>query len=247
MAKSLKFYNNSDKNTYSKFNFKKKEIFKQVENIIKFEKKNSKILDVGTANGELIYHLNRKFNDKFIYTGMDIAKNLIKIAKKRQPNSNFVNKDLHDKSFKDKFDIIILIGVSGYYDDLKKLITRALQLLNKNGVIILEGGVNFNDFDVQIKFREFSKKRTSKWENGFNSISHFSLKKFLKQKKVNFKFINWKFNIPIKFHKTENKIRNRTFKDNRNNYWLINGLNLVTHGPINNYLNHNASLLVVRK
>lgn len=24
------------------------------------------------------------------------------------------------------------------------------------------------------------------------------------------------------------------------NYWLINGLNIATHGPLNNHLNHRA-------
>ena len=243
----MKFLNNSDKKTYIKKNFKKKEVYKQIEKIIKNQKRKKKILDVGTANGELIYFLNKKFKNKFDYTGIDISSKLIDFAKKNQPNIRFLKKNINDSSFKEKFDIIILLGISGYYSDLRKLIDRSLFLLNKNGIIILEGGINFNNFDVEIKFRQNSEKIKSKWEKGFNAISVYSLTQYLKKKNVSYKFFNWKFNIPLKFKKEEDKIRNRTFMDNNKNYWLINGLNIVTHGPSNNYLNHNASMLVVTK
>lgn len=243
----MKYFNNSDKKTYIKQKFKKKEVYKQIEKIIETQDKKKKILDVGTANGELIYFLNQKFKDKYHYTGLDISSKLIDYAKKNQPKIRFLKKNINDKSFKEKFDIIILLGVSGYYNDLRKLVNRCLVLLNKNGIIILEGGVNFNNFDVKIKFRQNSRNIKTKWEKGFNSISAYSLIDFLKKKKVRYKFYNWKFNIPIRFKKKENKIRNRTFMDKDKNYWLINGLNIVTHGPENNYLNHNASMLVVNK
>ena len=243
----MKYLNNSDEKTYIKKNFKKKEVYKQIEKIIENQKGNKKILDVGTANGELIYFLNKKFKKKHEYTGIDISSELIEFAKKNQPNIRFLKKNINDVSFKEKFDFIILLGVSGYYNDLRKLVDRSLILLNKNGIIILEGGVNFNNFDVEVKFRQNSKKIKTKWEKGFNSISVYSLSEHLKKKNVKFKFLNWKFNIPLKFKKEDDKIRNRTLMDKNKNYWLINGLNIVTHGPSNNFLNHNASMLVITK
>tara|TARA_Y100001970_G_scaffold179025_1_gene217927 strand:- start:362 stop:1108 length:747 start_codon:yes stop_codon:yes gene_type:complete len=247
MEKSLKYLNNSDQKTYIKKKFKKKEVYKQVEKIIRIEKSKKKILDVGTANGELIYFLNKKFQNRFEYTGIDISSKLIQFAKKNQPKIRFFRKNINDKSFKEKFDIIILLGVSGYYNDIRKLIDKSLSILNKRGIIILEGGVNFNNFDVKIKFRENYKKIKTKWENGFNAISAYSLINYLKKKKLKFNFVSWKFKIPLKFKKKDDKIRNRTFMDHKNNFWIINGLNIVTHGPLNNHLNHNASMLIIRK
>ena len=61
-GKNMKYFNNSDKN-YIKQKFKK-EVYKQIEKII--ETQDKKILDVGTANGEL--PLNQKFKDKYHYT-----------------------------------------------------------------------------------------------------------------------------------------------------------------------------------
>ena len=243
----MRYLNNSDKETYIKKKFKKKEVYKQIEMIIKLHNRKKKILDVGTANGELIYFLNQKFKNNYEYTGIDISNKLIDFAKKNQPKIRFLKKNINDKSFKEKFDIIILLGVSGYFNDLRKLVGRCLVLLNKNGIIILEGGVNFNNFDVEIKFRQNSKNIKTKWEKGFNAISFYVLTEYLKKKKTRFKFFNWKFNIPLRFKKEDDKIRNRTFMDKDKNYWLINGLNIVTHGPSNNYLNHNASMLVITK
>ena len=180
----MKYLNNSDKKTYIKNNFKKKEVYKQIEKIIKKQKKGKKILDVGTANGELIYFLNKKFRNKFDYTGIDISTKLIEFAKKNQPKIRFLKKNINDRSFKEKFDVVILLGVSGYYSDLRKLVNRSLNLLNKNGIIVLEGGVNFNNFDVEIKFRQNSKKIKTKWEKGFNAISVYPLTEYLKKKKL---------------------------------------------------------------
>ena len=81
------------------------------------------------------------------------------------------------------------MGISGYYSDLRKLIDRSLFLLNKNGIIILEGGVNFNNFDVEIKFRQNSEKIKSKWEKGFNAISVYSLTKYLKKRMLVISFL----------------------------------------------------------
>ena len=189
LGKNMKFLNNSDKKTYIKKNFKQKEVYKQIEKIIKNQKRKKKILDVGTANGELIYFLNKKFKNKFDYTGIDISSKLIDFAKKNQPNIRFLKKNINDSSFKEKFDIIILLGISGYYSDLRKLIDRSLFLLNKNGIIILEGGVNFNNFDVEIKFRQNSEKIKSKWEKGFNAISVYSLTKYLKKRMLVISFL----------------------------------------------------------
>ena len=83
---------------------------------------------------------------------------MIDFAKKKSTQYKIFKKNINDSSFKEKFDIIILLGISGYYSDLRKLIDRSLFLLNKNGIIILEGGVNFNNFDVEIKFRQNSEK-----------------------------------------------------------------------------------------
>ena len=79
----MKFLNISDQKTYIKKNFKKKEVYKQIEKIIKNKNKNkNKILDVGTANGELIYFLNKKFKNNYDYTGIDISSKSIDFAKK---------------------------------------------------------------------------------------------------------------------------------------------------------------------
>ena len=45
----MKYFNNSDKKTYIKEKFKKKEVYKQIEKIIETQDKKKKILDVDTC------------------------------------------------------------------------------------------------------------------------------------------------------------------------------------------------------
>ena len=74
-----KFYLNS--NRYNK----PKEYFKLLHKILKKKVKKSKkyeLLDVGCANGELLFYLDKQFSN-VNFTGVDIRKDLIDLAKKK--------------------------------------------------------------------------------------------------------------------------------------------------------------------
>lgn len=110
---------------------------------------------------------------------------------------------------------------------------------------MVEGGVNFNGYDVKIKFRDYKKK--TKWQSGFDQISIDRLKTFLNKKKLKFKFINWNFPIKIVHKRTSEKIRSRTLKDIKGKYWIYNGLNIITHRYKNNFLNSYCPLIIIEK
>jgi SAM-dependent methyltransferase len=57
-----------------------------------FARSKFRVLDLGCGSGRLLDYLKRDFKGKFEYMGVDYAKNMIKVAKKRHPNfqgSNF--------------------------------------------------------------------------------------------------------------------------------------------------------------
>ena len=243
----MKYFNKSDSEAYTKKKKKKKEVFYQIQKILKkYHKKNLglNILDVGCADGNLINFLEKDFIDS-TFTGIDISQKLISKCKNTN-RKTFIKSDYKKFSKLKKYDVAIGLGISGYASNLIALIKDLLKFVKKGGFLIVEGGVNFNGFDVDVKFR-YNKSKPLKWETGFNSISSDYLESFLKKNKLKFKYFNWDFPIPIKYSKKDSKIRNRTLKDENGKFWIFNGLNFITHGPKTNNLNPNSSLIAIYK
>ena len=243
----MNYLNQSDSEAYTKKAKRKKEIFYQILKIIKKHYKKNidlEFLDIGCADGNLINFLSKEYiNSKF--HGIDIAKNLIKKNINTNNNKFFLG-DYKKFNKKNKYDVVIAIGVAGYVDNTTVLIKDLLKFVKKGGFIILEGGINFNGYDVHIKFRHHKSKK-SKWETGFNSTSSKYVESYLKTNKLDFKYFNWDFPISIKYSKEDSKIRNRTMKDENGKFWIFNGLNYITHAPKTNHLNPTSSLMVIYK
>jgi len=243
----MKYFNKSDSEAYSKSKKKNKEIFYQIKKILTHHNKKNlygTILDVGCADGNLINFLEKNFIN-YSFTGIDISKKLISKCK-NSSRKTFIKTDYKKFSKLKKFDVVIGLGISGYADNLIILIKDLLKFVKKNGFLIIEGGVNFNGFDVNVRFR-YNKYKPLNWERGFNAISSYALEDFLKKKKLNYKYFNWDFPVSIKYSNKDSKIRNRTLKDENGKYWIFNGLNFITHGPKTNNLNPNSSLLTIYK
>ncbi len=67
---------------------KPKECFKLLKNILKKRLKKNKtydLLDIGCANGELLYYLNKNFKN-INFHGVDVRIDLINLAKKKLPS-----------------------------------------------------------------------------------------------------------------------------------------------------------------
>ena len=243
----MKYFNKSDSEAYTKKKKKSKEVFYQIQKILtKYHKKNEiyNILDVGCADGNLINFLE-KFFTKCKFTGIDISQKLI-LKCKNSDNKTFVKCSYKKFTKIKKYEVVIGLGISGYASNLILLIKDLLKFVKTGGFLVIEGGVNFNGYDVNVKFR-YNKSKPLKWETGFNSISSEFLENYLKKHKLNFKYFNWDFPIPIKYSNKASKIRNRTLKDENGKFWIFNGLNFITHGPKTNNLNPNSSLLVIFK
>jgi trans-aconitate methyltransferase len=235
--------NKSDQVAYGSKKKNKKEIYKKILKILK--KKNYKnVLDIGCGNGDLLQFLSNNF-PKVNFTGIDLNSNFF--PKKKKNNCRYLKKNIMHFSSAEKYDFITAIGVAGYSIDYLRFLNRILKFSEKTSTVIVEGAVNFNGYDVKIKFRNYKIKNQMKWESGFDQISVNRLKSFLNHKNLNHKFINWNFPISIVHKKNAPKIRARTLKDANGRYWIYNGLNIITHGYKNNFLNSYCSLLKIEK
>nr|WP_300002438.1 class I SAM-dependent methyltransferase [Tissierella sp.] len=95
------------------------------------------VLDLGCGPGELIYGLNKAFNN-FTITGLDLSREMIQVSKERNPSVNHIQMDAKDlDSLEDKFEIIISTHSIPYYKDLDKLMEDLKNLLEDEGRIYM--------------------------------------------------------------------------------------------------------------
>lgn len=100
-----------------------------IEYIKRFEKE--KILDIGCGAGHFLALLKNEVVHSIEYTGIDISRDFILLAKKRFKNNNFILKYVESISteYLDQFDIICVSELFQYldFDTQRKLLEKLLQ------------------------------------------------------------------------------------------------------------------------
>ena len=113
----------------------------------------ARLLEIGCGPGNITHYLLSERPDFAIF-GIDIAPNMIALARKNNPTAQFAVMDSRQiKDLKDKYDGIIggfcLPYLSG--EESKELIANAYDLLNEKGLLYLsfvEGDPAKSDFKV---------------------------------------------------------------------------------------------------
>tara|TARA_B100000029_G_scaffold509528_1_gene598955 strand:- start:1794 stop:2495 length:702 start_codon:yes stop_codon:yes gene_type:complete len=163
-----------------------KESFKLLIKILKkrYKNKNFKLLDVGCANGELLYNLKKNFK-KAELTGIDINKLLLKKAKKNcGKNINFYKKNISKKNLKiGKFDVVIASGVVSIFDNPKLILRNLLINLKPKGEIYIFNSLNEHPFNIYIKYEDLFKNKNI-LQSGQNIFSIKFYKDFFKNKRI---------------------------------------------------------------
>ena len=95
----------------------------------------------------------------------------------------FIKKDLFKFKSKDKFDLVICMGVSHLLKDIK-INTKLISLTNKNGFLIVDGFFNKYDIDTITYYKDYSLKQKKIWKCDFNQFSKKNLITFLKKKNI---------------------------------------------------------------
>ena len=198
---------------------KPKEAYKLLYRILKkrlSKTKNYELLDVGCANGELLFFLNKKFSNIKFY-GVDIRNDLIKVARKKLPSDIYLKKFDYNqkKNLNKKFDIIICCGVIGIFDNLDFFFKNIKKNVKKNSILFLFCVFNEYDFDIIQSYKDLNSKITN-YQTGWNIWSIKTIKKYMKEKKI------IKHPFEIKFDVKQNKkdlMRSWTIKINKRRYF----------------------------
>jgi len=91
-----------------------------------------KVLELGCGHGDLLAALNPSQG-----VGVDFSKEAVMIAKKKHPNLNFIQADVHEIEFRDKFDVIILSDLVNDLWDVQLVLGKLRNLTHHSTRLML--------------------------------------------------------------------------------------------------------------
>lgn len=150
------------------------------------DKPNAKLLEIGCGPGNITKYLLSKRPDFDIF-GIDIAPNMVELAKKNNPTASFAVMDTRQiNSLDQKYDGIIVGFCLPYLSSAEsnELISNAYDLLNDNGLIYLsfvEGDPDKSDFKVgsagrfYFQYHTLDDLMTKLIETNFDQIETFKV------------------------------------------------------------------------
>jgi 2-polyprenyl-3-methyl-5-hydroxy-6-metoxy-1,4-benzoquinol methylase len=96
---------------------------------------NKKVLDIGCFTGDFLKLLKQKKADVY---GVELQKEAVQIANKKFPGKIYQADVTSFKFPQKKYDIVTLLGLIEHVPDPLPLIKRSYQLLNKNGILMIQ-------------------------------------------------------------------------------------------------------------
>ncbi|REG82138.1 class I SAM-dependent DNA methyltransferase [Marinomonas pollencensis] len=112
----------------------------QFQRAVKFARCGGKALDVGCGSGGRFIRILE--SNGFSVTGLDVSKEMIKLASVKHPEHNFFHADICSWETKEKFDLIVAWD-SIFHLPLvmqKPVVTKLCQLLAEGGILIYTFG-----------------------------------------------------------------------------------------------------------
>ena len=109
-------------------------------------KKNSRILDIGCGTGNFLSILEKKNKNLKLY-GIDISKEMLKIAETRLKSSTLLINSAEEIKFKNEFDYVFSTEAFHHFSNQEKAVKNFYNALKKNGKLIIadvEMGFIFN-------------------------------------------------------------------------------------------------------
>ena len=179
------------------------------------------LADIGCGNGELINYLITQF-PKVSYLGFDKNPEYIKVAKSYAgtKQAKFNVSDVYD-DIGLKADIVICTGLIELFENPETVVKSLIEHVASGGYLFMTG--LFNDYDVQLKYRN---NPEDEWSSNFNQISKQSLRKLFANKFYNCSFKDMEIDLDLPFNK-RSPLRTYTFKNQEGKTILTNGLKII--------------------
>tara|TARA_E500000178_G_scaffold267163_1_gene264580 strand:- start:900 stop:1622 length:723 start_codon:yes stop_codon:yes gene_type:complete len=152
-------------------------------------KKNSTVIDIGSACGGLGQILNKRFGVKK-YTGVEINKEAFNYAKLKNKKFNFINSDLlnyeKNKKINSKFDFVFSLGCVDWNFEIDKMLSKSWKHVKIGGYLIITLRLtDIQKFKKSFQYINFSQKKGGEKasyqviyiENLFKKLSKLNISK----------------------------------------------------------------------
>ena len=133
-------------------NYESEERHRKVESLLRYRRlisenkiKIGSVLEIGCASGSFLKVLEE---NGWSVTGIDVSKRFCQLAKKN--NIKVICGDFNKYNFENKFDLIAILGSISNLQGVKHSISKAYQLLNKDGCIYINYPDSISFFDFKI-------------------------------------------------------------------------------------------------
>lgn len=184
-----------------------------------------RILDLGCARGELLHFLQQSLGENHEYLGLDASSALIANAQNNTAlrNIEFVVGDAENFELNKEVDIILSLGVAGYFDSLQPTMRMIAKHLSSQGSCYLCHLFNEHDIDVRVKYRH--NQRFEEFQPGWNLHSLKTAERDAASQGLEILEVN-RFELSFIDSPKQDPARSWTMdKDERR--WFVNGLGQI--------------------
>ncbi|MFS8130690.1 MAG: class I SAM-dependent methyltransferase [Candidatus Dojkabacteria bacterium] len=154
-----------------------------IKKLVNEKMKGISILDLGCGNGRFLKYLKDEGIEVGKYVGVDNSKILLNIAKKENPDSEFLDLDLNtmdwSKKIEGEFDIIVSFGVLHHIESFqlrRNILESSIKLLKHNGLIIIAYWQFMKDPKLKAKAVKLTRENDYELpfgQNGAKRYCHF--------------------------------------------------------------------------
>ncbi|MCG3222337.1 MAG: class I SAM-dependent methyltransferase [Candidatus Heimdallarchaeota archaeon] len=159
-----------------------------------------KILEIGCGSGNLAKFF---LENKYDYTGLDISKEMIDLAKEFVPEGRFIRGDMRDLEIDDEYEAVIVTGRTFTHmttnHDVMFALNSIHEVLQKEGWLVFD---NFNAYEIFTGFKEEMAHKAT-----------YDGRKYSRKSKTSFDFEHgwtWKWEAE---YKVEDGKEKQTFED----------------------------------
>lgn len=128
------------------------------------------IIDVGCSNGAFLFHARQRFGNT-VLTGLEPVEELVSLAS-NHCDADFIRGDLFENNVGRKFNVVTMLGVLGIFSDPGIVISRLLDLKEKDGALFIFSPFNEDPIDVVLDYRVAP---DGNWQTGHNLFSKESI------------------------------------------------------------------------
>jgi SAM-dependent methyltransferase len=187
------------------------------------------LLDVGCANGELLYYLRTLFPQMKL-AGIDNTPEYIEVAQNipELKGVSLTAGDLFDLD--GTYDVVTMIGVFNVFAELEKPLDALLEACKPGGIVLTDGLFNQFNIDIRVSFCDNSKKESrGLWRSDFHQHAQKTIGHYLDSKSVEYWFEEIVMNVDLPRRIDSPHVDSFTFLDENGKRIITNGLNFITN------------------